>query len=99
MYAGFDEITKTFNKNVQLANTKSKSLVAKKAINTAKTAAQMKQNAVTSTLAPPGNEGFVTYNELYNVHNSLLPCKVEYPYKNSGSAQANDNLVYMKKYA
>ena len=111
MYSGFDEITNTFNKNMQLANTKSKSLVAKKAINTAKTAAQMKQNAVTSTSTPApspapapspgpaGNEGFVTYNELYNVHNSLLPCKVEYPYKNSDSAQANDNLVYMKKYA
>jgi hypothetical protein len=109
MYAGFDEITNTFNKNMELANTKSKSLVAKKAINTAKTAAQMKQNAVTSTPTPTpapspspgpaGNEGFVTYNELYNVHNSLLPCKVEYPYKNSDSAQANDNLVYMKKYA
>lgn len=99
MYDGFDEITNTFNKNMQLANTKSKSLVAKKAINTAKTAAQMKQNVATSTLGPVGNEGFVTYNELYNVHNSLLPCNVEYPYKNSDSAQANDNLVYMKKYA
>jgi len=99
MYSGFDEITNTFNKNMQLANTKSKSLVAKKAINTAKTAAQMKQNVATSTLGPAGNEGFVTYNELYNVHNSLLPCNVEYPYKNSDSAQANDNLVYMKKYA
>ena len=84
---------------MELANTKSKSLVAKKAINTAKTAAQMKQNVATSTLGPVGNEGFVTYNELYNVHNSLLPCNVEYPYKNSDSAQANDNLVYMKKYA
>jgi len=99
MYAGFDDITNTFGKNMELANTKSKSLVAKKAINTAKTAAQMKQNVATSTLGPVGNEGFVTYNELYNVHNSLLPCNVEYPYKNSDSAQANDNLVYMKKYA
>lgn len=107
MYAGFDEITNTFNKNMQLANTKSKSLVAKKAINTAKTAAQMKQNVATPTPTPApspspgpaGNEGFVTYNELYNIHNSLLPCNVEYPYKNSDSAQANDNLVYMKKYA
>ena len=56
-------------------------------------------NASVSSPSPsPNTESFVTFNELYNINNDLLPCKVEYPYKNSSSAQPNDNVQYMKAY-
>ena len=43
-------------------------------------------------------ENFSTYNEIYNVSNDMLPCKLQYPYKDSASAQPNDNITYMKSY-
>ena len=55
-------------------------------------------NIPTSPSPSPNTEGFVTFNELYNINNDLLPCKVEYPYKNSSNAQPNDNVRYMKAY-
>ena len=48
--------------------------------------------------ASPEPESFATYNEIYNIRNELLPCKVTYPYKDSANAQPNDNVKYMKSY-
>ena len=42
---------------------------------------------------------FIAYNQLYNIQNSLLPCQMDYPYKDSTMAQPNDNLAYAKSYA
>ena len=44
-------------------------------------------------------EPFIAYNQLYNIQNSLLPCQMDYPYKDSTMAQPNDNLAYAKSYA
>ena len=44
-------------------------------------------------------ESFIAYNQLYNIQNSLLPCQMDYPYKDSTMAQPNDNLAYAKSYA
>jgi hypothetical protein len=46
----------------------------------------------------PQSDNFSTYNEIYNVSNDLLPCKLQYPYKDSATAQPNDNVTYMKSY-
>ena len=54
--------------------------------------------APASATAPAPTEGFATYNEIYNIGNDLLPCKLEYPYKDSATAQPNDNIKYMKSY-
>ena len=55
-------------------------------------------SATATAPAPAPAEGFATYNEIYNIGNDLLPCKLEYPYKDSATAQPNDNIKYMKSY-
>jgi len=52
---------------------------------------------IQTTIQSP-SEGFATYNEIYNVGNELLPCKIDYPYKDSSFAQPNDSMTYMKSY-
>ena len=44
-------------------------------------------------------EPFIAYNQLFNIQNSLLPCQMDYPYKDSTMVQPNDNLAYAKSYA